>query len=415
MAEPTYGLRFFPRPLPACDNLLVVMSDIEMGAGGTQDDFPHSDFLAELFLSYNQPPFSELPVDLVFNGDTFDFLKTACDGTYPRHITADMALGKAETIARAHPRFFEGVSEFLSHRQAPRHVHFVVGNHDAELLFPEVQRYLRGLTRQGRAVHFPGFELDFGAVHIEHGSQLDPMFAMNPDELFVPFDDTEVLNISWGASALLDTVMAVQPLFCFHDRLKPRERVFELLPEMKEYLVGTFWQYWTRDYWRGFFDTQDPTRRLTWSMLKEIIWRFGSNHTDVTMGQALLKRIEEEDRYRLYIVGHEHQPLMRSFGDRRVLQAGCLRNEYMLVDDGQSVRPINKCYVEAYLRQGVPIASGFVEVEPPSPPPGYVPDSIFDIVPTVRTLLAKDKALKAGLDKARAQERKDHKLNPPAK
>lgn len=63
-----------------------------MGAGGPFDDFPQSDFLGELILSYNSPPFHELAVDLVFNGDTFDLLKTSYVDEYPRHITRDVAL-----------------------------------------------------------------------------------------------------------------------------------------------------------------------------------------------------------------------------------------------------------------------------------------------------------------------------------
>ncbi|RMD97288.1 MAG: hypothetical protein D6812_15545, partial [Deltaproteobacteria bacterium] len=55
------GIRGIP---PGSDRLLVVMSDIEMGSGGVTDDFPHSDFLAELILAYNDPPFDAIAVDL---------------------------------------------------------------------------------------------------------------------------------------------------------------------------------------------------------------------------------------------------------------------------------------------------------------------------------------------------------------
>ena len=50
--------------------LVVVLSDIEMGAGGILDDFPHTDFLADLIASYQRLPHRDTPVELVFNGDT---------------------------------------------------------------------------------------------------------------------------------------------------------------------------------------------------------------------------------------------------------------------------------------------------------------------------------------------------------
>ena len=158
--------RFRPHTLPRADQLIVIMSDIEMGAGGPTDDFPHSDFLADIILSYNEPPYADLPVALVFNGDTFDLLKTSYQGVYTRHITQEVALGKMERIAAAHPLFFSGLQEFLGHTLAERRAYFVVGNHDAELQFPELQQLIRTHCSCGDRVHFPGFELQVGKVHI---------------------------------------------------------------------------------------------------------------------------------------------------------------------------------------------------------------------------------------------------------
>ena len=111
---------------PAADRLLVVMSDIEMGNGGHTDDFPHSDFLGELIVSYNGPRYRDLPVELVFNGDTFDLLKTPWRGACPSHITAAIALGKLAQVAAAHPAFFAALRTFLAHPHAERRVHLSV-------------------------------------------------------------------------------------------------------------------------------------------------------------------------------------------------------------------------------------------------------------------------------------------------
>ena len=52
---------------PQFDRLIVIFSDIEMGAGGDTDDFPHSEFLARQLLAYQNGPFRDIPVDFVFN------------------------------------------------------------------------------------------------------------------------------------------------------------------------------------------------------------------------------------------------------------------------------------------------------------------------------------------------------------
>lgn len=374
-------------PPTGTDQLLVVLSDIEMGAGGQADDFPHSDWLAELLLAYNEPPFAELPVDVVLNGDILDLLKTSFEGRYSHHITPRIALGKLERIATAHEPFFAALRELLAHQRAERRIHFVTGNHDAELVFPAVQDELRRRCGGSDRVRFAGFELDLGRVHIEHGSQHDPMFAIDAAKPYVDYRGEPVLNLSWGAVTLLDTVMELQPQLGFLDRVMPKILVFELMPEAKELLTELFWNYWTRDYWKGFFGSDDPARRLTWTMVKEVIWRYGSKEPDVTMDKNLRDRLMRSDDVMLGIVGHQHQPAWWSFGDRKLLQSGCLRNEYMVVDDGRQLRPIPKCYAEAYLQRGVPLRSQLVELPGPPAPPGYLPESFFDLLPPVLDLL----------------------------
>ena len=373
---------------PAADRLLVVMSDIEMGNGGHTDDFPHSDFLGELIISYNGPRYRDLPVELVFNGDTFDLLKTPWQGAFPSHITAAIALGKLSQVAAAHPAFFAALRTFLAHPNAERRVQFTVGNHDAELVFPEVQDEVRRLCGGDPRVLFPGFRLAIGKVLIEHGSQRDRMFQVDEAQPFIEFGGERILHISWGAAALLETVIPLRELLGFHERLKPREQVLQLVPEINEFLTGRFRSYWLRDFWRGYFRDRDPTKELTWPMFKEVLWRFSSHSTDVQLQEGLVARLAQSDEFHLYVLGHTHEARWTSFGDRKILTAGCLRNEYMLSPSGDALWPMPKSYVEAWLREGRPVISSLVELEGPPHPEGYVPASIFAVAQTLRDLAA---------------------------
>ncbi len=288
---------------PAADRLLVVFSDIEMGGGGPSDDFPHSDFLGALIASYNHDEFRELDVDLVFNGDTFDLLKTPFEGAYPRHITAAVAMEKMNQIALAHGAFFAALREFLAHPHAERRVHFIVGNHDAELVFPGVQAQLRQLCGDDPRVFFPGFRLAISQVLIEHGSQADRMFQVEEATPIVKFSGEEILHISWGAAALLETVIPLKGLLGFHDRIKPKQLLLDLLPELHDFLMDRFWSYWSRDFWRGYFSSSDPTKEVTWTMLKELIWRFSSQNPEVLTRDGLHQRMVATDEFALYVVG----------------------------------------------------------------------------------------------------------------
>lgn len=374
----------------APDRLVVVFSDIEMGAGGPFDDFPRSDFLAEIIRGYGRDPYRWLATDLVFNGDTFDLLKTSYRGGYPHHVTRDVAIDKMERVAAAHPAFFEALGEFLA-ADDRRRAHFVLGNHDLELLFPAVQAVVRERigAAVGDRVDFPGHSLTIGRMHVEHGSQLDPLFRVEPDRPFFETKSGEkILALSWAAVVLLDVVIPLQPVLYHDDRLKPKDLVLELIPEAKELLTSELWRYWTRKYWRDVWEGSDPLKTVSWTMLKEVVRRLVATDVDVAMDDDLQRRMVESDAFDLYLVGHQHEPGWWSHGRRKVLRTGCLRDEFMIHDRGAAQVHINKTWAEAYLSGPDVVRSHLVEAPAPARPADTMPDSIFACVDELRARLA---------------------------
>jgi len=377
----------------APDRLVVSFSDIEMGAGGPYDDFPRSDFLANVIRDYGRDPYRWLSVDLVFNGDTFDLLKTSYRGGFPHHVTRDVAVDKMERIAAAHPAFFQGLREFLLEDPARRRAFFVLGNHDMELLFPEVQNVIRAELGAPDNVYFPGWSTSIGRLHVEHGSQLDPLFYVDPARPFITHRNGErLLHLSWASVALLHVAIPLQPIFYHHDRLKPKELVLQLIPEAKELLTSQFWAYWTQRYWRDMLDGSDPLKTVSWSMLKELVRRTVTQDVDVTMGDDLQRRMVESDAFDLYVVGHQHEPGWWSHGQRKVMRTGCIRDEFMLSERGRVQTPINKTWAEAYMQGDEVVRSHLVEVAAPARPIDTMPDSIFSCVDELRARLRSAKA-----------------------
>ena len=85
--------------------LTLIFSDTEFGEGNATDDFVEDELLIET-ISKNFHYGKEYPIDFIFNGDTFDFLKAPYKGKYPRHITEKISLWKLEEIQKAHLLFF---------------------------------------------------------------------------------------------------------------------------------------------------------------------------------------------------------------------------------------------------------------------------------------------------------------------
>ena len=97
---------------------IIVISDIEMGAGTLTDDFISDQALSRFILSIGN---KNHPVDLVLNGDTFDFMKCPLiiddKETHPRHITKDVSISKLHLIHKAHEKVFEALRHFVASKK----------------------------------------------------------------------------------------------------------------------------------------------------------------------------------------------------------------------------------------------------------------------------------------------------------
>jgi hypothetical protein len=384
---------------PDIDRLIVSFSDIEMGAGGLLDDFPHSDWFDELLATYDR---LDLPVDLVLNGDTFDFLKTSVDGAWPRHVTAEVALAKLERVAAAHPRFFTGLRRFLA--VPNRTVAFTIGNHDAELLFPEVQQAVTALV--DAPLQFPGFAVDIGDAHFEHGAQADAMFQMDPADLFVEHEGHRLLRLPWGTVGLLDVAMPMHPLVYDLDRVKPHGRVLELLPDLRHLLVRAYWRYWTGEYARSVYARVDPLRTVSWTMLKEVSYRLITADSNLGSPDHFLKMLEGDAGYRVVVVGHVHEPALVVRADRRMITTGCLRNEYVIDHHGTVLGALPKSWAHLWQRDGRTLFSSLEEAYGPPAPVGHAPVHARDVLPRLaHHILTPDEAASIAAEEQAQRDR----------
>lgn len=146
------------------------------------------DDIFESFLKHLEEKAQGAQVELVLNGDIFDFdsvmrlpeepvfkvgFLEKHRGLYPRE---ERSRFKVEVILKDHAEFVRALREFVlrGHR-----VIFVIGNHDLELHFPEVQeeiqRHLALPENKKHEVRFvEWFYISNQDTLIEHGNQYDP-------------------------------------------------------------------------------------------------------------------------------------------------------------------------------------------------------------------------------------------------
>ncbi len=117
-------------------------------------------------------------VELIINGDCFDFLVTT---PYNSNKTIEVAVSvqKIDRIIAAHRPFFSTLRGFIAH--PGRRITFITGNHDLELCFAEVrQRITTAITENNQVsederVFFcpTRYYRPLPTIHIEHGNNYD--------------------------------------------------------------------------------------------------------------------------------------------------------------------------------------------------------------------------------------------------
>lgn len=157
------------------------------------------------------------PIELILNGDIFDFDSITQQPDRPQGPTSWlsrlrglpseewMSCFKINLIVRDHPVWFAALADFV--KKGHRAV-FVIGNHDAELHWPSVQAKVQdalGLPDEDRArVTFAtAFYLSGGDTFVSHGHLYDPLCAeKNPIDPLILVRGRPRVRLPFGDMAM---------------------------------------------------------------------------------------------------------------------------------------------------------------------------------------------------------------------
>ncbi len=216
---------------------LIIISDLHLSAGynrrtGTFDrledffyDAAFSRFIDELLRRAT----SERRVwRLVILGDLLEFLQVAAPDSAQGLTSAPTAIAKLEIIARGHPDFFAALGRFLAAGHA---LEIVIGNHDIELIWPEVQARFRAILAthgatevDARVTFHPWIFYVPGVVYAEHGQQYDGVNAFAT--LLRPYlpSRPSVIELPFGSFFVLYLFNEIERIDPFADNVKPVTR-----------------------------------------------------------------------------------------------------------------------------------------------------------------------------------------------
>ncbi len=332
---------------------IIVIGDIEMGAGNLTDDFIADKKLSSLILELAERKHS---VDLVLNGDTLDFLKCPSQlqphTEYPRHITQEISLQKLHLIHQAHSRVFDALSAFVGRKD--KKVYFILGNHDHDLVYPEVQQEIRKLLGNKYHLKFPGLRYTQKGIHIEHGHQYDVLFKANFEKLFLHHKGSSILNFPFVSFGFLSNFMRLKEENPFIERIFPRPALLThhrvIARKVNKYTINHFLKSLLYYPFRFY---SDPTYTFPTNLFREFYKRLRTLHWDVGNVTAAFMN-ESNIRKQLVILGHIHEKRIARGRKRTIIHPGSWRDEYQFNAKTRELIPRRKRYVQILLEGDKP-------------------------------------------------------------
>ena len=201
----------------------LVISDFHLSRGkwlrdgrrNPLEDFHQDERFRDFLDFYSTGDYAVSPVELVINGDFFDPLaviplpknnRKRIKLEYPSEVEEGAAVDKFKTILDGHPISVDSMKTFL---KRGKKIIFRWGNHDAALLWPHVQTYLREVfaAPDPAQIEFQQEAYIFDRICIDHGHQYEYFNHFDESKIFIERKTKEgtkrILNLPFGSFFVL--------------------------------------------------------------------------------------------------------------------------------------------------------------------------------------------------------------------
>lgn len=297
-------------------SIKLVVSDLHFGTGLNNPDGSRN-FLEEFYFDnkfseflnyYTQGEYENVNVELILNGDIFNFLQTDYKGHYVPVITEGMTLNMLNRILKGHPLVFNTLKEFAAKKG--NSITYVVGNHDQGMMWPLVQRrFSEALETE---VKYCQLLYYFDGVHIEHGHMHESANRMNPKKFFLRKNLPEpILNLPFGSHFFIDFIIKLKERKPHVDKVRPFSKMLRWV------LINETW-FTIKSLGQMIFYflssmVGKKVYKSTWSFKTLIKIILESAIFPDLSGSA--KQILKDDRVHTVIFGHSHVYQHRQWGE----------------------------------------------------------------------------------------------------
>ncbi|MDP8221976.1 MAG: metallophosphoesterase [Candidatus Lernaella stagnicola] len=287
--------------------LKLVISDLHVHTGARLPDgrrnvfegFLEDALLVEFLEHFSTGEYADDDVEVIANGDFFNLLEIELGTGEPTEaITEEVAVQHLRAVMKGHAQLMDALRDFCE--RPGKKLTFIIGNHDAALLFGAVRAELHKRISPRLECRV---DYSFDGVYLTHGHQYEFIhhFDMKSFTRRGP-DGTVRLKLPYGALFVIQFLGAMKHRRSYIDKVIPfsqylrwafvNDHVF-----WWEMLIGIV-RFWARNRF-----SHDAYRRREFSLAPR---RFANavNHKPlVANARAILRRTN----YRIVILGHSHK------------------------------------------------------------------------------------------------------------
>lgn len=302
---------------PEKKKLKLVVSDLHVGLGRTLEngqlnkleEFYFDEKFAEFLHYYTTGKYSEHEVELILNGDIFNFLQVDYRGHYLTVLTEPICLDILQRIIKGHPIFMKALRDFAA---KPGNVlTYVVGNHDQAMLWPSTRALLNEIC--GTTIRYKNLVYFFDGVHIEHGHMHEAANRLDPRKFFLKKNLPEpILNLPFGSHFFVEFVLKVKQRHPHVDKIRPFDRMMRwALFNETLFTISNLWNLGL--YFLKSIFSNDPRRTFPFSRIVKVLLE-SAVFPDLSESA---RRVLQDERVHTVCFGHSHVYQYRQFAENR--------------------------------------------------------------------------------------------------
>jgi UDP-2,3-diacylglucosamine pyrophosphatase LpxH len=301
----------------------VVISDLHLGKGrhladganNHLEEFFFSEKLVEFIHYYSSGTFRDSEVEIIINGDFFNFLQVDYRGHFLTVVTESVALEVLKSMVKGHEDVFRAFKEFAAKPQ--NSITYVVGNHDQAMMWPACRAYLNQVTET--SVRYKNIVYYFDGVHIEHGHMHEAANRLDPKRFFLKKDLPEpILNLPFGSHFFIELVLKIKEKYPHVDKIRPFGKM------VRWAVFNEFWMLMmalSKLFLFGIKTLFKKDPRRNWSIRSLLKIAFQSAIFPDLSDSA--KKILKDERVHTVIFGHTHVYQYRYWGaDKEYFNTG---------------------------------------------------------------------------------------------